>query len=667
MCGIAGAYRAHDTTTSTKFHEALLASLNSVAHRGPDGFGFWRNGAAEPLLFHPQVSPSEVSAKTLAYFAREAAPVRMQQPAAFFGHRRLSIIDVTENGAQPMGLSSRMAREPDLWVTYNGEIYNYLELRETLKTKGYQFKTESDTEVLLRAYEEWGIDCFAEFNGMWAMAIWDGRKQQLILSRDRMGVKPLYYTFADGHLVFGSEIKQLLELRSRLGIENRWNAFRMYEFLALNQQHHSEDALYEGIYQLPGAHVMTLSPMDKVDIKTVRAKTRAYWSFPNEFQVQSFDAPSFEEAAKHLRELFLSSVALRLRSDVAVGSALSGGLDSSGVVAAVSQLDPLEQKTFSAIYDGPESATMPHINEQRFAQKVIDGRKIQAHWVRPDGEGLLESFKRLVRVQDGPFTTTAVYPQWMVFQSARQNGVTVMLDGQGSDEIMGGYEGFLKSHLKSAIRQEGILKAALGGARFLKNHPHYFTLSRFTNQFAKKSEKLKLFSKAAQTEILERKAAIETQGDAMRLGNMDRVYSDPFREALYRATVCSSLPALLAYEDKNSMDASIESRTPFLDYRIVEFVFKCPSSFHIRDGSRKALLREAFKGLIPEEVRTRKDKLGFSTPEPVWRAKALERFNVAKLDFDSRYFDQAAMAEFAESPGLWKALGIAYSKGNNNG
>lgn len=615
MCGILGAF-SRQTPTQDWFEPAFREALELVKHRGPDGSGYWDTGK-QPLF-------------------------------VAFGHRRLSIIDLSTDASQPF------ANDQGLVTIFNGEIYNYIELRQELQAQGYKFSTSSDTEVILRAYEAWGTRCFERFNGMWAIAIWDAKAEKLILSRDRMGVKPLYYTIIGETLFFGSEIKQLLGLHKRAGQKPGWNVYRLYEFLAHVKLHHAEETLYEGIYQFKPGCFAELDSKTSVSVERLRSQMKRYWDFPAEEEF--LNNMSFEDAAAELRRLLESAVMLRLRSDVPVGSALSGGLDSSAIVSIIARLNPQKQKTFSATFKGQP------IDERRYAEMVIKDTPIEGVFVEPTADSLVKALPDLIRYQDGPFPTTSMYAQLEVFKAASAHGVTVMLDGQGADEIFGGYEGFFKAYLQSVKKSRGAVAAAIEGTLFVKNHPRYFTLQRARRKFSSKFDWLSVFSDKAKTQIKARQEEYSRSGDPYLLGGSVRRYSDPLREALYCATVCTSLPSLLAFEDRNSMAFSVESRTPFLDYRIVEFAFKCPPAFHMRHGMRKALLREAIKGLVPEAIRMRKDKLGFVTPEEDWRQSYLASLKAAALgSVNDAVFDRSSIERAIETPGQWRVLSTLLS------
>lgn len=515
MCGILGAF-SEAPPSSAVFYETFFDALQMVRYRGPDGSGY-RSGNAPPLLFDRD---SDLAGADLAARREQVASYLATGvsggPCVLMGHRRLSIIDLSTAASQPLGVAGQRpdARYNDLWTVYNGEIYNYIELRAELERLGFAFETQSDTEVLLRAYEAWGTGCFAKFNGMWAIAIWDERQKKLVLSRDRIGVKPLYYTFVAGQLVFGSEIKQLLRFRKALGASTPWNSYRLYEFLSTAVEHHSEETFYGGIYSMRPAHCAVLSPGEA---NQLRAKARPYWDFPSEDDISGFKDVSFADAASQLRGLLESAVSLRLRSDVPVGSALSGGIDSSTIVSIISRLKPQRQKTFSAVFEGFWG------NEQRFAEAVISdvgraGREIDGVMVRPDGDGMIADVADLIFHQDGPVWSTTSYCEWEIYKSARANGVSVMLDGQGADELFGGYEAFFKSHIKGLVKRAKLHRAIIDGAKLAKNHPRFVSLKRVRSKLSPSFNWMTCFATASQDEIKERIQLVKRDGDEWLLG-----------------------------------------------------------------------------------------------------------------------------------------------------
>ncbi len=598
MCGILGAFsnQPNNALLNDKSQSSVFKSaLSMISHRGPDGEGDW----------------NEVGA----------------QFSVRFGHRRLSIIDLSEEANQPMLVPTLENSNKKFSIIFNGEVYNYIELKEELVALGIKFHTVSDTEVIVRAIEKWGERAFSKFNGMWAIAFWNPIDETLTLSRDRMGVKPLYYTFFNSTLVFGSEMKQLLEVRKSENIKNNWNAVQMYEFLAHARIHYNENTMFKEIYAFPKSSVVTIRA-NELSERTFQNKISKYWNLPTQLKEYSY-----AQAANTLKELLYSSVQFRLRSDVAVGSALSGGIDSSTIVSMLSKLNPLEQKTFSASFPGTS------IDERKYAEMVVKGTKIKPTFVEPTPEMLIEDFEKLIWHQDGPFVGTSMFAQWKVFQAARANNVTVMLDGQGADELFAGYEGFWSSILKSALQNTNPLEAAKLIGQFVKNHPKYFlSIKRIQAKKQKTIDWISAFQKNAQDEIatyLHNKQFEESKAD---------LFDDALKQTLYESAFENSLPSLLHYEDRNSMAFSIESRTPFLDYRIVEFAFSLPSNYLVKNGVRKSVLREAVLDVIPEVIRTRNDKIGFATPESIWSKKVYPKlYKTYEKDAPFELFNQKSI------------------------
>jgi len=382
MCGIAGIARLN----APPERETVERMTAALIHRGPDATGVHAG------------------------------------PDVALGSRRLAILDLSEEGRQPF-----TSDDGRLTLVHNGEIYNYRELRTELAASGRRFRSGTDTEVVLRAFEEWGADCVSRFNGMWAFAIWDSERRELFASRDRMGVKPFYYRVDGERLVFASEPKAFKEDPQT---QLRPNGDVVRDYLERGFVEHTNATFFEGISKLPAAHSMTFGAGG--------LHLRRYWQL-------AVAEPPAGDPAEQLRSLFLDSVRLRLRSDVTVGTALSGGLDSSAIVGAVDRLrrdDPSasasvgeRQATFTVYFDGGGR----RLDERPFARAVVDGRDVDPHWISFTAEDAIEQLPSIVRSQDEPFASTSMIAQWFVMREARRTGVTVMLDGQGGDEVLAGY------------------------------------------------------------------------------------------------------------------------------------------------------------------------------------------------------------------------------------
>ena len=519
------------------------------------------------------------------------------------GHRRLSIIDLSSAGHQPMS-----NEDGSVWITYNGEVYTYPELTAELKAKGHVFRSRTDTEAVLHAYEEYGVDCLSKFNGMFAFAIWDRRRRRLFCARDRFGIKPFHY-FWDGHSFrFASEIKAVLQDKE---IERSPNDRQILEFLAVEGLNRSEETFFKGIYTLPPAHYLTL--------RNGRMQIRRYWEIqpdhPDDFAADEREDRLWAEAFRHL---FEDAVRLRLRSDVPVGTCLSGGLDSSSIVCVANRLlsGDGRQKTFSACFEDPA------YDERPFAQEVLRCTGAEGHVVFPGGEDFLEEMRRLIWHQEEPLGGASVYAQWHVMRLAREGEVKVLLDGQGADEILAGYEEYHSSYfLDLACRFEVGRLIEEVGARWNSRTSPGLKTARNTLFFALPED----FQNGIFASMERKWLGPFSEGIRLELDGPLPSRRDHLTGHLLRLLTVSRLPSLLHFEDRNSMAFSIEARVPFLDHRLVEFSFSLPAAQKIRGGLRKVVLRNAMKGILPEKVRTRIDKMTFQAPQGKWlRAEARE-------------------------------------------
>jgi asparagine synthase (glutamine-hydrolysing) len=598
MCGIAGFFDAREPATASR----IRAMTDRLQHRGPNAEGL--------LLIETKTGKTWTDAPRDTSFDLA------------LGHRRLSILDLSDAGLQPM--TSRTGKH---WLVFNGEIYNYLELREELRKLGHAFHTGTDTEVLLAAYEQWGIDCLRRFNGMWAFALWDGNKRELYLARDRMGVKPLYYSSGDGWLVFGSEIKALL---THPRVPRRPNPAIVYDFLSLRLADHTEETFFDGIYRVPAAHYLVVRPGHTPCIER-------YWDAQPAFRLDA--SPDEETAAiAQFRELFDDAVRIRLRADVPIGTCLSGGVDSSSIVVTANQLmfdelhlDPAlvgdRQRTFSACFEDPR------FDERRFIDKVIEATGASTHRVFPSGERLWQELPALVAQMDEPFHSTSQYSQYNVMRLVRESGVTVTLDGQGADELMAGYPTYHSVMLATllgagrvlasarealaTVRMSGrgrtgaelLMRTAYGLLPSALTTPLRTAIAPYFMSYSAEGRSLQVIRPELNEQFANRRLDwLEKRAGAMHdLGK--RLYADVFQ---------FSLPCLLRYADRSSMAFSIESRMPLLDYRLVEHIFSLPLSMVVRDGWTKWVFRRALEGRLPSEIQWRKDKMGFVTPEGVW-------------------------------------------------
>lgn len=521
------------------------------------------------------------------------------------GHRRLAIIDLSPSGHQPISNQAGTC-----WMVYNGEIYNYLELKAELSARGHQFRSSTDTEVILHAYDEWGPACLARFNGMFAFALWEARRRRLFCARDRFGVKPFYYHHGGGSFSFASEIKALFAGAS---VSRDPDLEALARFLRFGLQDDGYGTTFKEIRQLPPGHWMFV----EAGRRHLDPPTR-WFSIPLS---PLLPPPDREEAAGHVRELFEDAVRLRLRSDVPVGTCLSGGLDSSSIVCVASEvlrgLDPGAQlRTFSA------RSGDPALDEGRYIDEVVRAAGADSYHVLPKGADFVENMERVMWHQEEPFHAPSVFAQFQVMRLTRETGVTVLLDGQAGDEVFAGYHYFVPPYLADlarrfrwrTLRREWLAYRRLHhvAARRLIGDVLRAGLPEDLLGVARSARALVHPSTATDPVIGPALSSIATPPPQLHDGR-DALHST-LRDAILR----TPLPNYLHHEDRNSMAWSIEARVPFLDYRLVEYVTQLSGAQKICDGWTKAVLRDAMRGLLPETVRLRVDKQGFSTEARSW-------------------------------------------------
>ena len=574
MCGIAGLVGPEPCAALLETVERMLAAL---AHRGPDDAGTFAFTPPEPGV----------------------------AASAVLGNRRLAIIDLTAGGHQPM-----VSPDGRHAIVLNGEIYNYLELRRELEGLGHRFRSRSDTEVLLAAVAQWGASCLPRLVGMFAFAVLDMQTRRLILARDGFGMKPLYYTARPGHLAFSSEIPPLLDTA---GLPRRANPRRVYEYLDRGATDHGDETLFAGVHALPAAHYADVSLQEPGDVRPVR-----YWTPDLEREAEL----SFSAAVERLRELFLESVALHMRSDVPIGTLLSGGIDSSAIVMAMRHLGGhgLDLHTFS--YIGGQGA----ISEEPWIDLVNRAAGATGHKVYLEPHDWSADAGRLMQAQHEPFGSLAVYAQHRVFRRAAEAGVKVVLDGQGADELLAGYRAFLVTRFASLLAR-GRWTAA---GRLFRG------IARARQPFEPAPLRTLLSAIATMAPPPIRWGARRVLGrdrhpwidpawcqrHGLEPDHRQRSVLTPPKElrlVLWRAIKEGSLPPLLRFEDRNGMTHSIESRLPFLTPQLAEFLLALPAEYLIApDGTSKRIFREAMRGIVPDQVLARRDKIGFAVPIHSW-------------------------------------------------
>lgn len=551
MCGIAGIWfnqpEGNDLLCIRKMTDAL-------EHRGPDAEGHWNAGNG-----------------------------------LFLGHRRLSILDLDVRSNQPFEWLEKFV------VTFNGEIYNYLELRTVLQAKGYVFQTNSDTEVLCAAYNEWGVACLQQFDGMFAFALFDKSKKQLFCARDRFGEKPFYYSQTSKGLFFASEMKALWSV----GIPKQVREKMVYHFLAddlVEDVENPTNTFFEGIQKLAASHYFIYQvgkPIVQKRYYDINTKTR-------------FEG-GFQQAVDGFQELLYQSVERRMRADVPLGSSLSGGLDSSAISAIMHQIQP-GNATFSARFEGFDK------DEGRFIDEVNQQLKTNPFAVFPKVEDIESELDKLVYHQEEPFQTGSIFAQYKVYELARKNKHLVVLDGQGADELLGGYFMYLlpyyyelpthkrRQFLKQMEQQQGVQCNPTRSTALQFNFPKVFAMMYRLKQRIKPN-----ISNGIHTDFLHQNASTVPFKTFPNL-----------KESLKYSLTSQGLEKLLRFSDRNAMAHSIEARLPFLSHELVDYVMQLPSSFFFENGWTKSLLRHAVSDQLSKGIVWRKDKVGFEAPHRDW-------------------------------------------------
>lgn len=586
IAGIAGAGAEHQLATLQRMSER-------IAHRGPDDSGVW----------------------TSANVA--------------FAHRRLSIIDLSSDGRQPM--TTECGR---YCIVFNGEIYNYLELRSELEAIGERFRGASDTEVLLAALRRWGVDALSRCNGMWAFALWDAQERTLLAARDRFGKKPFYYTLHRQHLYFASEIKALLTIP---GFTTRPEPSAVADFAAERISDHAETTFFSGVCQLTPAHVLTY-----VD---GGVSTSAYWALP---AVENGDYRVAE--TDEIRETLKSAIELRLRADTPVGCLLSGGLNSGAVTCLTQQLaSTLEARhVFSTIYDKAyeEADGIPAIRDVY--------SDIEFHLDRPTGDQFWNDLPEMLWHQEQPFADGSMVAHYSLMRLARRRGVPVLLTGQGADEIFAGYPGYLWVYLGSRLRVGDLaaLKGFYGAAARLQRVPlRSVALNMLPPLLARHAKRLSGNMRLDWLTPEYRKTTSNIFHSSARHSR-----ADPLDQALLQSVEVRTLPGFLHYEDRNSMAHGVETRLPFLDYRLVELLFRQPPAAKLAGGYSKRLLRTAATGLVPDSIRLRTAKTGYPAPLEDWlRERPFELMELVEAK-------ECALLDW----GVWRRLARRFLAGESS-
>jgi asparagine synthase (glutamine-hydrolysing) len=494
------------------------------------------------------------------------------------GHRRLSIIDLSPAGHQPM-----CSEDETVWIVYNGEVYNFQEIRSQLESFGHKFKSRTDTEVIIHAYEQWGVKCFDMFNGMWAFCIYDKQRQELILCRDRFAIKPLYYCLQDGKLIFSSMISGILAHN----IKQTPNQKAIMEFLAYNLEHCGKETFFNNIYSLEPGNFL------KYDLKTKKLNI-GKWYIPKLRENVSID---------DIRRSFVESVKSQTVADVPIGSCLSGGIDSSSIVCTLDKFLPYKFYTFSFIAPGHS------IDESKYIKEVGRLTKTEQFFTEVSEDDFLNEFPDFVKALEEPVLGLSPYAQYRVMKLAHQQGAKVLLDGQGGDEIFAGYIYYFSYRFFDLLRRGKILSLGKEMFLYLRNfkNPMPFGLFAFMlmPNWLKHGLWKTIVNRWINHELLEQ---LTGKGADPRWAGL------PFDDALKLTLFSTAIPHLLQWEDKSSMRWSIESRVPFLDLHLVENALSLKPEQKLMAGKTKVIFKEAVKDILPEMISGRKDKIGFGTP-----------------------------------------------------
>ncbi|NHJ48131.1 MAG: asparagine synthase (glutamine-hydrolyzing) [Asgard group archaeon] len=516
------------------------------------------------------------------------------------GHRRLAIIDLSDDGIQPLSVD-----DGKFIIIFNGEIYNYLEIREDLKKIGETFQTDTDTEVLLKAYKHYGFEFLSKINGMFSFIILDNEKEELIVVRDRFGIKPLYYSYIDGDLIFSSEIRPIAEMKNEL----KPDYSTIYDLAVFTSIDHSDRTFFHDIHRFPAGHYLKIQLNENKN----SLQFERYWDLIAEIKTirknQEFKKRKLEDHISYVKKLFTEAVNFRLRSDVKVGSCLSGGIDSSSIVSTINQMIDDETRsnfeTFSMVYgDWFEKS------ERKFIDEVTNLTKFKPNYTTPDIKKLNATIDHFLINQEEPVTSMSSIGQYYVMELAKKHGTIVLLDGQGADEILSGYLYLRGFYLYDLFRRFKWLKLLKEMWIMRKNRTtiKYF-LAQFAPKFIMKNLRKDKYQKYFRKDFLK----LHKQKTPPGLVNVRQ----PFHKML-KNLLDIKLPHLLRWEDKTSMAFSIEARVPFLDHNLVAYILALPSEYIVNKGVTKWIFREAMENVTPESILSRQDKIGFAVPEQKW-------------------------------------------------
>ncbi len=607
MCGISGIVNSGQNGFTVK---DIAAMTDIVQHRGPDDEGFVLFDREGKYFTAGGPATSEEIYKSNFPYSPQSTIQALEQTnyTVALGHRRLSILDLTAYGHCPMSYSNGR-----YWITYNGEIYNFNELKEELQQLGHQFISHTDTEVILAAYAQWGTACLHRFNGMWGFGIYDTEKKEFFLARDRFGVKPLYYWVAqDKSFCFASEIKQFTVLP---GWQAKLNHQRAFDYLVYNMTDHTEETMFTGVYHIPAGHYYKFS-VNSINTKPPCKQAITKWYQP----IYKASNLSFSEAASCFEAHFKKSVKENLLSDVTVGAALSGGLDSTAIVCEISKLlkekgSRDRQKTFSYC------ASDERYNEKKWVDEAVKAVEVDSHCMNETIDTVLEKAVELIWHHDEPNQSQSELATYQIYKLAKDNNVKVLLNGQGADEYLSGYGAFTNFRWLQLFKKGKFkkLNGEIANSKMYANNgifSTYFKLCYFLVPpfvrifFSKRTKDYKTLVSLISMQHL--RAEEKHPYDSMGYKS-NGIFNIAHRQLLH-----NPLPKYLRYEDRMSMANSVEARVPFLSHQLVEFTTQLPADYLDAAGETKKILLHGLKNILPPSILARKDKIGFVTSEESW-------------------------------------------------
>ncbi|MBL0356329.1 MAG: asparagine synthase (glutamine-hydrolyzing) [Chitinophagaceae bacterium] len=610
MCGISGIINP----PSQHYGVADLKAMTDViSYRGPDDEGYVLfDDAGNCVAAGGNDTPADVYNTDIPYKPTGILTALQQKDfKVAFGHRRLAILDLSAYGHLPMSYSNNR-----YWISFNGEIYNFIELKHELIAAGHSFISHTDTEVILAAYAQWGTDCLKRFHGMWSFAVYDKETKEIFLARDRFGIKPLYYWNAPNNaFCFASEIKQFTTLPGWQAILNRQRAF---DYLMYNMTDHTEETMFKQVFHVPAGHYF------KSTVNSICKKSNGSVELVKWYQTRyKGNSETLSAAADQFKVHFQQSVKEHLVADVPVGSALSGGLDSSAIVCEINELLKKEgqkgkQKTFS--YCSADET----YNEKKWVEEVVKVTNVEAHYVYENTADVFEKAEELIWYNDEPNQSQSELATYQVYKAARQNNIKVLINGQGADEYLSGYDAFkmfrwvklLKGFKFKQLNDEILNHPKKAKEGKLKNYIHLFyylvpdVVRRYFSRRTSTYQNLKAIISLDQLKAAEKHPYDEI------VYNSASIFNIAHRQLLHYP-----LPKYLRYEDRMSMCNSVEARVPFLDHRLVDFTTQLPADYLDGKQESKKILLEGLKDILPAPILTRKDKIGFVTSEEQWVRK----------------------------------------------